>query len=451
MEQNNNNIEPDNGFKQEAKQELTPQQLQKRKKIVVFPLMFLLFVGALWLIFFSVGGDDTVQMSGFNPDIPMPKEESMVDDKRDAYIQEEMLNREKDKMRSLQEFAFLLGEQQQQENLATISPQMEYGNGTGANSGVRRTTSGTAAINSSAYAYQDVGRQLSSFYDKRENERTNADAAESDLQSRIHQLEERLAAEQERKSVEEEQLTLIERSYEIAARYMTAPGIGQTSEPKTSADITIVATGNKIKPQPVSQVNHSVVSLLSAPVSDSAFIEDFSKERNWGFLNVTASEQLRNKNSISACIYKTVTVTDGQQVQLRLLEAMQVGSYLIPRNTVLSGAARITGERLSITVSSVQHEGNIFPVDMSVYDLDGNRGLSVPGSEEITAAKEITATMGSQMGSSITITNDAKSQLLADLGRSAIQGTSQYLSKKMRTVKVTLKAGHQVLLLPPSQ
>ena len=56
--------------------------------------------------------------------------------------------------------------------------------------------------------------------------------------------------------------------------------------------------------------------------------------------------------------------------------------------------------------------------------------------------------MGTQMGSSITITSDAGSQLAADLGRSTIQGASQYISRKMREVKVTLKANYNVLLLP---
>ena len=56
-----------------------------------------------------------------------------------------------------------------------------------------------------------------------------------------------------------------------------------------------------------------------------------------------------------------------------------------------------------------------------------------------------------RLGGSITITDDAGSQLLSDLGRSAIQGVSQYVSKKMRSVKVTLKAGYSVLLLPPLQ
>ena len=41
---------------------------------------------------------------------------------------------------------------------------------------------------------------------------------------------------------------------------------------------------------------------------------------------------------------------------------------------------------------------------------------------------------------------DAGAQLTADLGKGLIQGTSQYFAKKMRTVKVHLKAGYKVLL-----
>ena len=85
---------------------------------------------------------------------------------------------------------------------------------------------------------------------------------------------------------------------------------------------------------------------------------------------------------------------------------------------------------------------------MIVYDMDGLQGIFVPNSDEINAAKEIAANMGTSMGSSITITDDAGSQLAADLGRSTIQGVSQYFTKKMREVKVTLKAGYRVLLIP---
>ena len=65
---------------------------------------------------------------------------------------------------------------------------------------------------------------------------------------------------------------------------------------------------------------------------------------------------------------------------------------------------------------------------------------------EIDAAKEIGANMGSSLGSSINISTDAGAQLVSDLGRGAIQGISQYISKRMRTVKVHLKSGYRVLL-----
>lgn len=131
------------------------------------------------------------------------------------------------------------------------------------------------------------------------------------------------------------------------------------------------------------------------------------------------------------------------------MEPMMAGDVLIPANTILTGTSRIDGERMTITIQAVQYEGNVIPIELQVYDLDGGAGISVPASEEINAVKEIAANAGSGLGSSITITDDAGTQLLSDLGRSVIQGTAQYIGQKMRQVKVTLKAGYRVLLLPP--
>ena len=142
-------------------------------------------------------------------------------------------------------------------------------------------------------------------------------------------------------------------------------------------------------------------------------------------------------------------MTDGKEVPLRLTEPMRAGGVLIPANTVLTGTARIDGERMMITVSAVQYRGSVIPVELLVYDMDGGEGISVPSSDEISAVKEIAANAGSGLGSSITITDDAGTQLLSDLGRSVIQGTAQYVGQKMRQVRVTLKAGYRVLLLPP--
>ena len=86
-----------------------------------------------------------------------------------------------------------------------------------------------------------------------------------------------------------------------------------------------------------------------------------------------------------------------------------------------------------------------------MYDADGQQGILIPNSLEYDAVREIAAGMGGSMGSSISISTDAGAQTASDLGKGVIQGVSQYITKKMRTVKVTLKAGHRLQLHSPKQ
>jgi len=132
-----------------------------------------------------------------------------------------------------------------------------------------------------------------------------------------------------------------------------------------------------------------------------------------------------------------------------LLEAMRVAGRFIPKNTVVVGTTRVQGERLGINISSLEFQGTIIPVELSIYDSDGQEGINIPNSMELSAVKEVAANMGSSLGSSINISTDAGAQLASDLGKGLIQGTSQYIAKKMRTVKVHLKSGYRVMLYQP--
>ena len=138
----------------------------------------------------------------------------------------------------------------------------------------------------------------------------------------------------------------------------------------------------------------------------------------------------------------------GQNVRLRLLEAIQVGELRIPRNTLISGMAKIQGERLDITVSFMESDGVVLPVSLTVFDLDGQSGIFIPDMQELSATKEIVANMGTNVGTSINLSNDAGKQFAADMGRNVIQGVSQFTAKKLREVKVNLKAGYRVYLIP---
>lgn len=441
--------EIDNKKQGKEKKELTLQQLQRRKKMIVFPLFFLIFCGAMWLIYAPSEDTTGQQIDGFNPDIPMPTEQGIVSDKRDAYELEAQKLKEQEKMKSLQDFAFMLGEEEKSQEvyerhvkMAPVPPDYQEQPDRGSSS----RSSASTSFQTSAQNYRDINRQLESFYE----EPTANINEKSPVEKRIEELERKLEDSEREKKETDDQMAVIEKSYQIAAKYMSAGQSPIITNPEQTSPVTIPATAssnNKAVAQPVKQVRQNVVSLLSVPLSDEEFVERYSKPRNIGFNTAAGNEGIVDKNSIRACIYKTVTIVNGQEVQLRLLEPMQAGVYIIPENTIITGTTKINGERVNILITSIQHSDNVIPVEIQVYDVDGNSGISVPGSEEINALKEIAANMGSSAGTSIMISDNAGSQLAADMGKGVIQGASEYVSKKVRTVKVTLKANHRVLLM----
>jgi conjugative transposon TraM protein len=239
----------------------------------------------------------------------------------------------------------------------------------------------------------------------------------------------------------------MEKSYQLAAKYMPAAqsGNGQFAYAGAGEQGTSGQQGKKRKVSPVQQVAKTVVSALSNQVYDC---EDDDGGFAFNSFNtaVGANGGVSRKNTISASVYGYQTVTDGQTVRLRLLESMAVDERIIPKNSIVVGSTKIQGERLCITITSIENGRMIIPVELSVYDTDGQEGIFIPNSMEVSAAKEVAANMGGSMGSSISISSDAKAQLVSDVGKGLIQGTSQYIAKKMRTIKVHLKAGYQVLL-----
>jgi hypothetical protein len=52
--------------------------------------------------------------------------------------------------------------------------------------------------------------------------------------------------------------------------------------------------------------------------------------------------------------------------------------------------------------------------------------------KQVNAVREVAANMGGSLGSNINISTNAGAQFASDLGKGLIQGTSQYIAKKMR-------------------
>lgn len=391
-------------FLDDLKAKLTPKipaERERLKRLAVYTLLTLSCLVCLWLIFAPSSEEETAKGKA-NMELPDQTSEGMPKTKIAAYEQEDM---QKEKA-------------QNDSTINAVTLQLDT---------VTTPAEPTVPdeIQNSANAYQQAQASLQDFYvpDYSQTEQV------AELQARIDELEMQNSIAQQQ-TQQPNEMELLERSYQLAAQYM-GNGNGNFQAPPQSDE------KGKRNVQPVLNVTHNVVSTLSAATNERGFNTSVGMKRSVG------------KNTIAAVIAGNQSVTNGQSVKLRTTEPMWIGNRLIPRNTTIVGAARLQDERLEIEITSVETNGSIYEVELKVYDSDGQEGINIPNSMESDALHEIGANMGSTMGSSINISTDAGAQIASDVGRGLINGVSQYLTKKMRTVKVHLKSGYRVMLYQP--
>ncbi|WP_418711248.1 conjugative transposon protein TraM, partial [Alistipes putredinis] len=288
------------------------------------------------------------------------------------------------------------------------------------------------AIDESDAAYRRISGEMAAFYTP----------APSCGNTEVEALKEQVAALQSQLDAERQQpdpLELAEEQYKLARKYL---GGG------TAADEEAGPT----KPRRDSRL--SVMQPVREGEVEASTLDpraDFTVERNLGFLTAAGGVAHADTPTVRACVASTQVIRAGSTVQLRLLEAVRIDGVTIPRNTPLYGLATISGMRLQVTVSSVEYGGRIFAVEAVAYDLDGQPGLNVPNSRERTALKEALASVGQTAGTSVNVTRSAGQQVLSELARGGLQASSQYVAGKLREVKITLKANHQLLLISKQQ
>jgi conjugative transposon TraM protein len=155
--------------------------------------------------------------------------------------------------------------------------------------------------------------------------------------------------------------------------------------------------------------------------------------------DLTASNE--TSNAIEAVIHETQTLVNGSIVKLRLVNDVYINGILIPKDNFLFGTASLNGERLNIKISSIRFRNSLFPIDLSVYDIDGIDGIYIPGAITRDVAKQ-SAGRATQ-GFGLTTLDPS---IAAQAARAGIEAARNLLSKKVKLIKVTVKAGYRVLL-----
>ena len=404
----------DNGAVEKLSQFLTPQHLRQLKFAGVVTVMTLLCGIFLWYLFTPKPAPQQAGAGGYNVTIPEATVKPAETDKRKVYEQEQY-------------------EQQRREKLQSLGDVMDDRLPVTGEMADAIAPAAPTAIDESDAAYRRISGEMAAFYTP----------APSCGNTEVEALKEQVAALQSQLDAERQQpdpLELAEEQYKLARKYLGG-GVAVDEEAVEQAKQRKDSRLSVMRPVREGEVEASTLDTRA----------DFTVERNLGFLTAAGDVAHADIPTVRACVAQTQIIRAGSTVQLRLLEAVRIDGVTIPRYTPLYGLATISGMRLQVTVSSVEYGGRIFAVEAVAYDLDGQPGLNVPNSRERTALKEALASVGQTAGTSVNVTRSAGQQVLSELARGGLQASSQYVAGKLREVKITLKANHQLLLISKQQ
>jgi conjugative transposon TraM protein len=404
------------------------KQQEQLRKGLVFGGLGLICALSLWFFFAPSDKDKAAEQEGLNKDIPEATVHQLTDNKLKSYE---------------------LGDKSasESETQAEIGRLSDYFAEEPTSLDAQGQPSSTK-IEGSLQRYEENKRLLSSFYatDPNAEERDALRAENEDLREALRRKE------GEADDDEEKQLRLMERSYQMASKYLPKGGelpakAFLRAEERPIVEPEAENTLQEPRMEVLAEPKH-MVSSLAQPMADSTFIQEYgSKERHLGFHSALAQPSSVQRNTLPVEVDHTTTLREGNYVALRLLESAHIGELRIPRQSLLIAQAKLGGNRLHLLVKSIEIGGRIIPVKLSAYDLDGQEGIYIPGAEQVSALKEVGANIGGSVGTSFTFASSAKDQIISEAARGVMQGASQLLQKKLRTLQVTLKGGYRLFLV----
>lgn len=166
--------------------------------------------------------------------------------------------------------------------------------------------------------------------------------------------------------------------------------------------------------------------------------ETVGKSNGFYSLNKAGSDSF---NSCRASVAETQTLVNGSTIKLLLKDNIIVKNKTILKGSFVYGTVALNNERLKVSIVSVRAGNNIVPVSLEAYDLDGMAGIYVPGAIGRDVAKQ--SADESMNGIGLTTLDPSIGAQAASAG---IQAAKSLIGKKVRLIKVTVRAGYQILL-----
>lgn len=435
--------------------------LQKRKFVMVLPLLVLPF---LTMIFWALGGGEgspaqakSIERAGLNLELP------------DAHFNTEEWNKlslyekaERDSLKYEEEskndpyFTLAPLDEQTAKDEQEIQP-ME--------STKRSSKSGQRTLSQKRVEYVDpneakVNQKLDQLYrelnktsetpvELSKQESITPDKSDPQFSSDVEKLEQmmEMMSKGDQSDPEMQQIGgMLDKILDIQHPERVREKIKEASEQKKGQVFPVEAHQTEENISLISQGKNRTV----IPSDSSAFLsrvfEVQSKQNVFYGMEDEVNRENTSGNAIEAVIHDTQELVAGSTVKMRLMSEVYIHGRLIPKGQFIYGICAITGERLTIAINSVRDDNSLFPVSLSVYDMDGLEGIYIPGAITRDVGKQ-SSDQAMQSMQFMTMNQS----LGAQAASAGLQAAKGLFSKKMKLIKVAVKAGYQILLRDSNQ
>lgn len=145
--------------------------------------------------------------------------------------------------------------------------------------------------------------------------------------------------------------------------------------------------------------------------------------------------------AIPAIIATKQTLVQGAVLKLVLTDTVSIGGIHFSKGQEIFGLCNLTNQRLLVDIKTIRIGNSIIPVDLSLYSLDGIKGIEAP---DAVVNNAISGGADDAVRSLQLLTMDQSVGVQA--AGAGIDAAKGLFSKKVRQIKMKVKAGSAVLL-----
>jgi len=133
-------------------------------------------------------------------------------------------------------------------------------------------------------------------------------------------------------------------------------------------------------------------------------------------------------------------VLQGSTIRLRLLDSVALKNVVVPKGHEVFGLCRLVNQRLLLDIKSIRLKEMIIPVELTMYGMDGIPGLAARDAVlgDVASGGAVDAVGG--------ISVYGLDGIGGQVAGAGIDAAKSLFSRKVRVVRVKLRAGEKVLL-----